>query len=180
MTRLGFLVAAMACLSLAACENAKESLGLDREAPDEFAIVKRAPLEMPPGYDLRPPQPGAPRPQEATPEQQARQTVFGAQPSAAAAGTPSPSAASTGEAILLQKTGAVNVDPSIRRTLDQETKQLQAEQKPTVDRILSVTGKAYNPPAQVVDAPAEAQRIKQNQTEGKPVTEGETPTVTKK
>ncbi len=32
--------------------------------PDEFAVESRAPLTIPPEFDLRPPQPGAPRPQE--------------------------------------------------------------------------------------------------------------------
>ena len=46
-------------LALSGCSDAKEQLGLTRSAPDEFAVVKRAPLAMPPDYTLRPPRPGA-------------------------------------------------------------------------------------------------------------------------
>ena len=41
-------LALAAALTLSACAGAKEELGLTRSAPDEFAVVKRAPLEMPP------------------------------------------------------------------------------------------------------------------------------------
>ena len=37
--------------------------------PDEFAVESRAPLTVPPDFDLRPPEPGAPRPQEKTAKQ---------------------------------------------------------------------------------------------------------------
>lgn len=40
---------------LAACSTAdKEKLGLVKTAPDEFMVVTRAPLTLPPDYDLRP------------------------------------------------------------------------------------------------------------------------------
>ena len=47
-----------AVLSLSACGGTKEKLGLTKKAPDEFAVVRRAPLSMPPDYTLRPPTPG--------------------------------------------------------------------------------------------------------------------------
>src|SRR3546814_5174685 len=45
-------------------------------SPDEFRVVSRAPLTLPPDYNLRPPEPGAPRPQVGTPSQQAERAVF--------------------------------------------------------------------------------------------------------
>ncbi len=42
-------------LSLAACSSAtKEKLGIAKKAPDEFMVVPRAPLSLPPEYNLRP------------------------------------------------------------------------------------------------------------------------------
>ncbi|KJS38300.1 MAG: hypothetical protein VR70_10355, partial [Rhodospirillaceae bacterium BRH_c57] len=38
----------------------KETLGLNRQAPDEFQVVSRPPLAIPPEFKLRPPEPGAP------------------------------------------------------------------------------------------------------------------------
>lgn len=63
---------------LAGCSEARQAMGLGKRAPDEFTVVKRAPLSLPPQYTLRPPQPGAPRPQEPSPTEQARQQVLGA------------------------------------------------------------------------------------------------------
>ena len=47
------LVAMTAALS--ACSNlTKEKLGLSNKAPNEFMVMSRAPLSLPPEYDLRP------------------------------------------------------------------------------------------------------------------------------
>ena len=62
---------------LAGCSEARQAMGLGKRAPDEFTVVKRAPLSLPPEYSLRPPEPGAPRPQEPSPTAQARQQVLG-------------------------------------------------------------------------------------------------------
>ena len=64
-----------AALLLPGCSDFKRTIGLEKSSPDEFAVESRAPLTMPPDFELRPPQPGAARPQEATPGQQARQLI---------------------------------------------------------------------------------------------------------
>ena len=53
---------------------------MDRVGPDEFAVESRAPLTIPPDFDLRPPSPGAPRPQEKASNQQAKQAIEQAGP----------------------------------------------------------------------------------------------------
>lgn len=162
-------IAILFCLALAACSGTKETLGLTKKAPDEFAVVKRAPLAMPPDYTLRPPQPGAPRPQEDSMDVEARAAVFGAAASSGAAKTKA-------EDILLQKTGGAQADPAIRRTVDREVTDAPAYKKPVAQRLLgwAKPGNA-EPEASVVDAKAEAERLKKNAEEGKPVTAGETP-----
>ena len=40
--------------SLSACSGVKKKLGLENSAPDEFLVTSRAPLPLPPEYDLRP------------------------------------------------------------------------------------------------------------------------------
>jgi len=65
---------------LAGCTDFRRTIGLEQVAPDEFAVESRAPLTIPPEFDLRPPQPGAPRPQEKSPNQQARQVFERAGP----------------------------------------------------------------------------------------------------
>src|SRR5215472_2626129 len=74
-----FLCSAGALL-LPGCTDLKRSIGLEKTSPDEFAVESRAPLEMPPDFDLRPPQPGASRPQEKSSNKLARQVIEDAGP----------------------------------------------------------------------------------------------------
>src|SRR3569623_3370498 len=71
------LALALVLPAVAGCESTKEMLGLTTRSPDEFQVVSRAPLSMPPDYSLRPPTPGAPRPQEGTVQDQAKGSVSG-------------------------------------------------------------------------------------------------------
>ena len=79
------LAAALLPLALAGCGNndLSRTFGMTRDAPDEFQVTTRAPLSMPPDFMLRPPRPGAPRPQEMSPRQEAEATLA---PQAALAG----------------------------------------------------------------------------------------------
>ena len=67
-------------LLITGCSDFKKSIGLEPTLPDEFAVESRAPLTIPPDFDLRPPQPGASRPQEKSSDQQAKQTIEQAGP----------------------------------------------------------------------------------------------------
>jgi Protein of unknown function (DUF3035) len=69
-----------AALALSGCSDFKQLLGIDPTMPDEFAVESRAPLTIPPDFNLRPPQPGAPRPQEESTEKQAEQIMEQAGP----------------------------------------------------------------------------------------------------
>ena len=42
-------------LILSGCESFRKTLGIDRDPPDEFAVMARAPLSVPPGFDQLPP-----------------------------------------------------------------------------------------------------------------------------
>ena len=63
-----FKVALLGGLAFAVsgCESTRETFGLNKTAPDEFQVVSRAPLSLPPDFTLRVPDPGAPRPQTGT------------------------------------------------------------------------------------------------------------------
>jgi hypothetical protein len=69
-----------ALLLLPGCSDFRVALGMDRVGPDEFAVESRAPLTIPPDFDLRPPQPGAPRPQDVTAAERARRVIDTAGP----------------------------------------------------------------------------------------------------
>jgi len=80
----GVAVASALCLAasslIAGCTDFKKSIGLEPTLPDEFAVESRAPLTIPPDFELRPPSPGAPRPQEKASNQQAKQAIEQAGP----------------------------------------------------------------------------------------------------
>lgn len=48
------LVAVMALLVLGGCTGVKDKLGLAKQSPDEFMVMSRAPLSLPPDYNNRP------------------------------------------------------------------------------------------------------------------------------
>lgn len=165
---------------LASCENAKRQLGLGRDPPDEFQVLSRAPLSLPPDFNLRPPQPGAPRPQEGTASQQARQAVFRniGNDRPAFDQIASDDGRSPGERELLDMAGADNATPGIRQIVDAETQQINEESDSFIEEL--VFWRKRPPPGQIVDAEAEERRLRENAALGREVTDGPTPTIVRK
>jgi Protein of unknown function (DUF3035) len=188
ITRVVIVAAAVALIApLGACSDGmsgvKSSLGLTKEPPDEFGVVARAPLSLPPDYTLRPPQSGSLRPQDSTPTEVARQTVFRVpidktDPKAATPASASTPATSAGELALLKQVGAATADPNIRRIVDQENTRLLEADRSFTDRL--IFWQKPEAPGVVVDPQKEAQRLRQNVAEGKPAVEGETPIIERK
>lgn len=180
-----------AALVLSSCgDSTKRALGLARTSPDEFAVVKRAPLSQPPDFKLRPPRPGAERPGVASSREQARQAVFRGEdkenlrnsvsrnegPPTIAAPQGAVSKLSVGESAFLARAGADNVEPDIRRKVDRENAILADADLNFVQKLLD-----FKPDIDdVVDAEAEARRLRQNQALGRDPTEGETPVIERK
>jgi hypothetical protein len=161
------LLLAGVALAVSGCSGAREQLGLTRTSPDEFAVVRRAPLEIPPEFSLRPPAPGAARPQETATIDEAANAVLGSAPRGANI--------TSGEEALMMDAG-VRYNPDIRAILDQDLANTAERDQPVAKRLLNI-GKKQLPPATIVDANAEAERIRKNAEEGKAVTDGETPTI---
>ena len=166
----------LAALALAGCSDVRRSIGLDRTSPDEFAVVSRAPLTIPPDLRLPAPRPGAPRPTEPSPQATAAAAVFGtpARTRAAAAAVPT----SPAEAVLLSKAGADRADPQIRTKVDQETTALIVADRRWIDSLLF--WQKQEPPYTVVDPAKETQRLREAQAQGKPLNEGAVPTIERK
>ncbi len=172
-------------LMLGGCSSIRETLGLTKQSPDEFRVVARAPLSMPPDYNLRPPVPGAPRPQEGSTKDQAAAAVFG-YPNAGLQPDQIPgigegesaSALSSGESSLLQSAAATGIDPNIRQLIDSETAEDEANSRSLAERL--IFWRDPEPYGTVVDPTAEQKRLQENAALGKPVTEGETPVIVRK
>ncbi len=170
--RVTTLIMALAALAaLPACSQAKKQLGLTKTAPDEFAVVRRAPLALPPDYTLRPPKPGAARPQEQNPSDTAKQAVFGETINTGDGFTKS-------EASFLEQAGAFNTQPGIREAVDQESAAMAPKEQTVAKRLLNIgSDKKEEAATTVVDPAAEAERLRQNKAQGAPVTAGETPSI---
>ena len=41
-------------IALAGCDSIREEAGLSKQSPDEFAVTTKAPLIIPPDFNLRP------------------------------------------------------------------------------------------------------------------------------
>ncbi len=170
-TLAGAALLLAAATALSGCGDARQAFGLDRTVPDEFAVVPRAPLSMPPDFNLRPPAPGAPRPQEMAARDRARQVVTGGPGAAAGEGEP----LTRGQTALLTQAGADRAQPDIRRVINEESANLMVADQSFVDRIMF--WQSQPPPGVVVDPRAESQRLAANAALGQPLTEGEVPTI---
>lgn len=193
--RVTLVLLTLAALTLSACgDSTKRALGLSRTSPDEFSVVPRAPLSQPPDFNLRPPRPGAEDLTTLSTREQARQAVFrgddankkpgintlrgNAGPNAQAAPREGVSRSTTGESAFLSRAGALETDPLIRSQIDRESDVLVEENENFVRGLL---GLRQDSPAAVVDAPAEARRLREAQALGVPPSEGEkTPTIERK
>lgn len=125
--RVAVAAVLLAGLGLAGCQSTRAALGMTKVTPDEFRVVTKAPLVVPPDYSLRPPAPGEPRPQELQPESQARNALFGARAA---------EQRSDGEKLLASKAGADKADPLIRYVVDDEFGSVAHKDTSFADKVL--------------------------------------------
>ncbi|MGD0433724.1 MAG: DUF3035 domain-containing protein, partial [Acetobacteraceae bacterium] len=112
-SKLSAPVIVLVVLGGCSTSSLSRTFGLTRDAPDEFTVVTRAPLSMPPDFTLRPPQPGAARPQDQSDRSQAESALVPDQ----ALGGP-PVGVSPGQAALVRDAGG-GASPDIRERVDQ-------------------------------------------------------------
>jgi hypothetical protein len=158
VNRVIVATALIAAAGLAGCTSTRNALGLTKVTPDEFRVVTKAPLVVPPDFALRPPAPGKPRPQELQPESAARTALLGNREG---------EARSEGEKLLVAKAGAEKADPLIRYVVDDEFGDVAHKEKSFADKVMFWRGdKTATKAAAVgadtaapIDAAAEADRI---------------------
>lgn len=159
---------------LSGCGDVRSALGYDKQAPDEFAVVARAPLSVPPTFNLRPPEPGAERPQEPSTRNGARDLILKKQ-GASSAGS---GAKTTGDGAIRRLLGTEIADPDIRQLVNRETAEFVYEEQYFIDKLLFWKEKPQR--GVLVDPEKEKKRLQENAALGKQVTEGETPTIKRK
>lgn len=168
----GICVLALAAASLGGCSGLRQTFGLDKTIPDEFTVVSRAPLAVPPDFALRPPEPGARPTQEVAPETQARDAVFRAG-GAQGALPPAASDRSTGESDFLREAGAATTDPNIRQTITHDREVAPDDERSFADELLFWRAPPPLKSDQPIDPAKEAERIKEAQASGKPIAPSE-------
>lgn len=166
---------ALIVLSLVAgCSNVKRELGVGRNSPDEFAVVKRAPLSLPPEYNLRAPS-SEYLPPASEVSQQARGVLM--------TGTSAAASTDAADQSFLQRTGATQADPDIRSAINRDNGYIALQSRTVADRLIFWSDKEADlskMPASIVDATAEAERLEKNKQEGKAANDGNVPVIEKK
>ncbi len=176
MRHLRFPIVCLAgcAVVLAACarDELQRNFGLIRETPDEFVVTTRAPLSVPPDFTLRPPVPGAPRPQEQSPTAAAESALV---PQEALA-SQSDGADSPGQQALIAAAGPA-APQNIREEVDAEAAK-EASDRSLTDRLMF--WKTPAPPGVVVDPQKEAERLRENSALGRSPETGNTPVINQK
>jgi hypothetical protein len=152
-------------LSLIGCESLREAAGVTKEPPDEFAVVTKSPLVIPPDFNLKPPKPGAAPTNQVSPTVAAQSALFGDDAVAAAAAIPGNF--SPEERVLLASSGGAAADSSIRKQIASDEKQMEATDDSFTDQLLFQSSDPYK--GTPVNADAEAQRIDAAKAQGQPV-----------
>ena len=143
VTRVAVAALLLGAAGLAGCKSASAAFGLSKVTPDEFRVVTKAPLTLPPDYSLRPPAPGEPRPQELQPESAARQALEGAREA---------DVRSDGEKLFVARAGADHADPLVRYVVDDEFGDLAHKDKSFSDYVMFWRrGQPSAPPSELGD-----------------------------
>jgi len=122
-------ILATSIFATAACSSGvKDKIGFRNNAPDEFKVVTNAPLTLPPDFTLRPPMPGAKRPQEVDVQQKAKDALFEGKNKNTEVST------SKGEDALWQKANVSAADPHIKATLTQDEQSAKAAKEAKKER----------------------------------------------
>src|ERR1051325_5471687 len=141
--------------SAAGCQSIRSAAGLTHEPPDEFAVVTKAPLIIPPDYNLKPPKPGIAPLNQVSPTQSAEAALYSGDPKAVASTIGG--AYSEAEKMLLAQTGAASVSDSIRQQIAADNSNQQSADESFTDQLLfgSSAGTGDAP----LDADAEKARL---------------------
>jgi hypothetical protein len=121
---------------VAGCQGLREAAGLTKDSPDEFAVVTKAPLIVPPDFNLHPPSPGAAPLNQQDPTTAAQTTLFNSSDPATVAqgmkGNLTP-----GEKMLLANAGVQNSDPTIRGNLQSDYSNMQGADPAFTTKVLN-------------------------------------------
>jgi hypothetical protein len=144
------LLGALGCcaFSLTACDSIRSAVGTNKDPPDEFAVVTKSPLIIPPDYNLKPPKPGAPPLNQVSPTESAQAALYSDDPKAVAGAITGNY--SEGEKLLMAQTGAASATDSIRQQIAADNSNADSADESFTDQLL------FNTSNNTGDAPLNA------------------------
>jgi len=155
----------VAGIAVSGCSDFRKAIGEEKSSPDEFEVVVRPPLSLPPGF-------------------KSSSSVLTESAAAAAAGQSSNDARSVAASELGAAEGTsqggygavfdfASVPANIRETVDEETFGIQFERRLPIQMLFG----GLPDVGPVLDQFAEDQRLRANLREGRVPTEGGTPAI---
>lgn len=176
---LGLVVAGFVLNGCTSQEN--NVFGEEKAAPDEFAVYSRAPLSLPPNFGLRPPKPGATRPQTVMTRNEAKEALLSsggkAPPKASQTSALDDANLTPGVRALLSNTGADKANPEIRSLVNSETAALSGGVDENFADSLLFWRKQEGLKGAVIDPAVEERRIRRKNSEGEAVEESPVPKI---
>jgi len=143
-------IAGVAALSTG-CTSASKALGLTTQAPNEFNILTKAPLVVPPEYNLRPPRIGESSAENNYSQKSAREALIG---------DIDATEPSRGEIFLMTKAGVGNANQEIRLEID-GVNSVERKSENFANRVLFwQDGGIVTPEGSPLDPEVEAQRLR--------------------
>ena len=159
---------------VAGCGEMRSTLGLNKQAPDEFTVLSQAPLSMPPNFALRAPALGVERAKKVSKMNDVKRVILKNNSSANTSPVSSVTG-SLGEKNLRRLLGADSANNQIREIINEEATDLIYTDQRFLDKLLKWPSGSAND--SLLDAVAESKRIRSNQDTGKPINDGETPVI---
>lgn len=177
---IGLLTTVAGFTAACSSDGFNETFGFGRNTPDEFAVVPRAPLTVPPGISLPPPTAGVSEFGIGTAADRGEAVIFGAQSDGVevveeVTFQEEVVSISPGESALLSQAGAGNIQPGIRVVVEEETRDLVVADDRFIDSI--IFWQPQPDPGTVIDPEEEARRLAANQALGQPLNQGEVPVI---
>ncbi len=143
-------LAALSGIVLGGCTQTTKALGITKNAPNEFNILTKPPLVVPPEYNLRPPQIGTSSSDNNYSQQAAREALIGNIDSAEP---------SRGETVLMSKAGVGDANQEIRLEIDGQNS-VERKTNDFSNRILFwKDGRVVTPDGSPLDTELEAKRL---------------------
>jgi len=149
-TLRSILIVSALGVAISGCSSTSKVLGLTKQSPNEFNILTKAPLVVPPEYNLRPPQAGASSVENNYTQEAARKALIGnvddAEPT-------------RGEVVLMTKAGVGRANQEIRLEIDGQNS-VERKTSSFTDRVLFWNNGSYTPRAGApLNPETEAQRL---------------------